>query len=635
MAFTHCFLEYMLRTMTSNTASIFHGQAREKGRAAFKAQQWNDAVSYFTIALQTNPSDIICLSVRSSAYQKLGQHEEALADAHQTIQIDPTYVRGYIRKACVLRAMKEYTQEVDNYLVGLEHCPGNESLMRGLQGAQRLKLYSSKASQAAKISQATKLAALSRRQKASQATNLKAFVEQTQKNMELEALTIQAQLELIHEMNRLVESENLDLVHSWLLAMTTPKISTLYDVVVAIQKAAAVLPFGDEVHQALDRVTYQSLPESLEEKSGKISRAGLETFLRAVVNDMNITLACFLQFIVGQILFPGVSEPCKLEKPHQQPSPQVPIEAQELPQTPNNRESASAVQDRQVESTETKPSKSVLNDTRMQHLFILFDKDSDATVDFKEVALGLYPLTKNIGEAAKKAAGLLLMVDRNDQRELSYEQFARLILAVAAAFGMTFDELADQLTYELAQPTGPSIDSSAMEEIIVVEEAYTKAFEERKEQDQRKKTIDALSYTRTQKLFQLWDENDDGTIDFSELLHGLRRYQKAVMGNTSLAAAERDALMIMGHDDDHNQTLDPEEFGYAMFNFAERIGTTLHELIDFLCVVSSGTTQTLEYETKLAETMRQARLNEVKYKPNMGTILDSPDDGGEENNDAW
>ena len=613
---------------------MFHLQAREKGRAAFKAQQWREAVSNFTIVLQTHPSDIVCLSIRSSAYQKLGQYEEALADAHETVQIDPTYIRGYIRKACVLRAMKEYTQEVDNYLVGLEHCPENESLLRGLQGAQRLKLYSSKASQAAKITQATKLAALSRRQKASQATNLQAFVEQTQKNMELEVLTLQAQLDLIHEMDMLVESEKLDLVHSWLMAMTTPKVSTLYDVVVTIQKAAAVLPFGDQVHQALDRVTYQSLPESLEEKSGSVSRAGLETFLRAVVNEMNITLAGLLQFIVGQILFPGFSQPHKIEKPPNQP-PQAPQDAQESPPTQNNREQAVAAQDRTIESTETDPPKSVLNDTRMQHLFFLFDKDSDANVDFKEVALGLYPLTKNLGEAAKKAAGLLLMVDRNDQRELSYEPFVRLILAVAAAFGMTFDELADQLTYELAQSSGPAIDSSVMEEIVVVEEAYTKAFDERKEEDQRKKTVDALSYKRTQKLFELWDENRDGSIDFSELLHGLRRYQKAVMGNTSLAAAERDALMIMGHDDDHNQTLDPEEFGYAMFNFAEKIGTTLHELIDFLCVVSSGTKQTLEYETKLSETMRQAQLNEAKYKPRMGTILDSPDDGGEENQEAW
>lgn len=69
---------------------------------------------------------------------------------------------------------------------------------------------------------------------------------------------------------------------------------------------------------------------------------------------------------------------------------------------------------------------------------LVFEKDSDLTVDFKDVAfMGLYPLTRNMGEAAKKAGGLLLMVDGDDQRELSYEQFARLILAIAAAFGMT------------------------------------------------------------------------------------------------------------------------------------------------------------------------------------------------------
>ena len=110
------------------------------------------------------------------------------------------------------------------------------------------------------------------------------------------------------------------------------------------------------------------------------------------------------------------------------------------------------------------------------------------------------------------------------------------------------------------------------------------------------------------------------------------------MGSASSAVTERDALMIMGHDDDHNQALDPEEFAYAMVNYAEKVGTTLHELIDFMCVVSSGTTETLEYEKKFAETMRQARANGENFKPSMGTILDAsndPEGGDDHEDDDW
>jgi hypothetical protein len=231
------------------------------------------------------------------------------------------------------------------------------------------------------------------------------------------------------------------------------------------------------------------------------------------------------------------------------------------------------------------------------------------------------------------------MVDKNDQRVLSYEQFAKLMLAVSGAFGMTFDELADQLTFELANQS-TEINDTIMQEIMVAEEAYTKAAEQRKEEDQVKKTLDALSYSRTRKLFELWDANGDGTIDFQELLHGLRRYQKAAMGSKSLADAERDALMIMGHDQDRNQSLDPEEFAYAMSNYAEAVGTSLHELIDFMCVVSSESSSTVsEYEVKLQETVLHQRAVGGRFRPNMGTILDIPeqadDEDDEEEGDDW
>ena len=135
----------------------------------------------------------------------------------------------------------------------------------------------------------------------------------------------------------------------------------------------------------------------------------------------------------------------------------------------------------------------------------------------------------------------------------------------------------------------------------------------------------------------MWDTNGDGTIDFQELLHGLPRYQKSAMGSVTLADAERDALMIMGHDEDNNQALDPEEFAYAMSNYAEKVGTSLHELIDFMCVVSSQSEAASEYETKFEEGMTQQRSAASRFTPSMGTILDAPEGGDddEEEEDDW
>ncbi|KAL3907231.1 MAG: hypothetical protein SGARI_003640, partial [Bacillariaceae sp.] len=236
-------------------------------------------------------------------------------------------------------------------------------------------------------------------------------------------------------------------------------------------------------------------------------------------------------------------------------------------------------------------SKSMLNDPRMMELFFLFDKDKDSTVDFKEVALGLYGLCDDMEDAQRKAAGLLLMMDENDQRILTYEQFAKLVMAMTAASAMTFASMYEQLK-EGIQNQKP-VSQEVLNEIQTTQQHLEKARDQAKKDYEKKKTLDALSYGRTSVLFELWDLDKSGTIDFQELLTGLRKYQRAALQNSFnnnattnntnvLAEVERDALKIMGHDADSNQELDKEEFAHAIANYAEFIGTELHELIDFM-----------------------------------------------------
>ena len=561
--------------------------------------------------IQEDPNDVTCLAIRSSAYQKQGNLQAALQDANKAIAVQPNYVRGYIRKACVLRALKDYSAEVDTYLAGLEHCPGgDESLGKGLQMARRLKTNASKASQAARTTHATRNAALSRQFKASQATTISAFIAQTKMNLELQMVALQAQLDLVSELTSMThKSEKMDLLFS--LITTNGHMKSLEEVKMAVQKASTNLTFGEQIQQALAKAEAPSTP---------MKRATFETFVDEVVGHLNTTVGDFAEFVVYQVLFTGVAAEMK----QQEDAAAAAISA-----------AAAIIEDLTLGPART----SVLNDERMQSLFVLFDKDADSAVDFKDVAIGLYPLTNNMGKEAKNAASLLLMVDKDDRRVLTYEQFAKLMLAVSGAFGMTFDELADQLTWALANQSGQEVDESILQEITVAEEAYTKAEEKRKEDDQHRKTLDALSYSRTQKLFELWDSNHDGALDFQELLSGIRRYQKAAMGSKNIVDAERDALMIMGYDADRSQALNPEEFAYAMADYAEKVGTSLHELIDFMCVVSSKSTASLEYEIKLEETMVQQRSATNRFKPSMGTILDTvqDDDDGEdeEKEDDW
>eukprot|EP00934_Nitzschia_sp_Nitz4_P007466 Nitzschia sp. Nitz4//scaffold26_size159584//151672//153612//NITZ4_002521-RA/size159584-snap-gene-0.50-mRNA-1//-1//CDS//3329545172//7456//frame0 len=616
-------------------------EAKDLGRAAFAAQEWEDAVRHFTTAIESQASpDVSCLAIRSSAYQKLGNLEAALQDADATVQHDPTYVRGYLRKACVLRMQQEYDAEVETYLKGLEHVPGDESLTQGLSMARRLLQSKSRIAQQeaaaagatdATSEEATPASTARRMGSTSQATRVRALVAPkttsptdpslaspsalayTKMELELKLLALQAQMDLIQELERLpTPSDRLDWLWELLQMEDTVSDATVADLAKRMQpaltsKALQSAVADNVVQDALTRDTLQSFFESVLAALKKTDEdSGTKEFA-------SLTLMKLVENVFCQVLLAGLWT------------------------------SASAA-DKAEQMINEIPEKSILNDERMKALFVLFDKDSDATVDFKEVAIGLYPLTTDLGEATKNAARLLLMMDKNDERVLTYQEFAKLILAVAAAFGMTFDQLAKQL---LENPQngadGPS-EEAIMQELLVAEEAYAKAAEQRREESERQKTWDALSYSRTQRLFELWDTNSDGTIDFQELLSGLRRYQKATLKTgVSASEAERDALMIMGYDKDRNQALDPEEFAHAMANYAEAIGRSLHELIDFMCVVSSQSSTAKEYEIQFEDaiTVPKAVVSHGahRFKPSMGTILDTPEadvaEEGEEEEEGW
>ena len=283
-----------------------------------------------------------------------------------------------------------------------------------------------------------------------------------------------------------------------------------------------------------------------------------------------------------------------------------------------------------------KIAKSILNDPRMMELFVLFDKNNTSTVDFKDVAIGLYQLTDNMQDAQRQAAVLLLMMDKDDKRTLIYEKFAKLIMAMTAISGMGFDvmfeELKDALKSEKPVP------EEFLNELRVTQQELDAARNSIEKKEVEKKTLDALSYNRTSKLFEQWDTDKSGTIDFQELLVGLRKYQRAVTTNSYTNSTnndvEKNALMVMGHDADSNQELDKEEFAYAMSQYAALIHVDLHELIDFMCAVASRSEAT-EYEAMYSDATSTNYSSWTKHKHHpsisgLGTIVDMCEEGEEE-----
>jgi len=78
-----------------------------------------------------------------------------------------------------------------------------------------------------------------------------------------------------------------------------------------------------------------------------------------------------------------------------------------------------------------------------------------------------------------------------------------------------------------------------------------------------------------------------GTLDFEELFEGLRKYQAAAHSDADEAEVEEITNALMAQDTDGDQALDREEFAAAMVNYADAMNTDLHQLIDFMCVVTA------------------------------------------------
>ncbi|GAN01732.1 conserved hypothetical protein [Mucor ambiguus] len=96
-------------------------KAREEGNALFKAAKWPQAIEQYTEAIKRNDKDVRPYSNRAACYLKLMAIHEAEKDADKCIELDPTFARGYIRKAAAQLVKKEFQESIDTLNLAKEH----------------------------------------------------------------------------------------------------------------------------------------------------------------------------------------------------------------------------------------------------------------------------------------------------------------------------------------------------------------------------------------------------------------------------------------------------------------------------------------------------------------------------------
>jgi len=88
-------------------------------------------MKHYTEAILRNPDDAILYSNRAACYQKLAEFPLALKDCETCIKLDPSFVRGYIRKGMALMALKELSKATSAFQKSLELDPNNQEALDG------------------------------------------------------------------------------------------------------------------------------------------------------------------------------------------------------------------------------------------------------------------------------------------------------------------------------------------------------------------------------------------------------------------------------------------------------------------------------------------------------------------------
>merc|ERR1712062_6338 len=106
-------------------------EQKSKGNDSFKKGAYPEALKFYSEAIKRNPQNSAAYSNRAATYMKLLEFGLALKDTEECIKIDPTFVKGHVRKGGALEAMKQFTKAMDAYQKAMEIDPSNKEAKDG------------------------------------------------------------------------------------------------------------------------------------------------------------------------------------------------------------------------------------------------------------------------------------------------------------------------------------------------------------------------------------------------------------------------------------------------------------------------------------------------------------------------
>ncbi|XP_076174844.1 stress-induced phosphoprotein 1 [Ptiloglossa arizonensis] len=106
-------------------------EEKELGNEKFKIGDYPTAIRHYTEAIKRNPDDPKYYSNRAAAYTKLAAFDLGLKDCQKCVEIDPKFIKGWIRKGKILQGMQQQGKALVAYQKALELDPSNAEALEG------------------------------------------------------------------------------------------------------------------------------------------------------------------------------------------------------------------------------------------------------------------------------------------------------------------------------------------------------------------------------------------------------------------------------------------------------------------------------------------------------------------------
>jgi len=232
----------------------------------------------------------------------------------------------------------------------------------------------------------------------------------------------------------------------------------------------------------------------------------------------------------------------------------------------------------------------VLNDEeKMELLFHILDKNRDGSLSVVELADGLRKIRGDVGfeESIQLAMDRVAYFDTDGDAKLQYEEFKVYVTKLSEAFGTTFHEVAEMLILSVTFNVEDGNDEVDNFVAAIADEDITLALQ------QSEILTKVMNDDRMKVLFHLFDLDNDGSVDYMEVVLGLYKITHQLDD-----AATTAFVALLTFDEEGNAKLDYEEFTRFILELMSAMGQTFDEAIFQMTKASAADDTKDEITTK-------------------------------------